>query len=116
MAAALLMPQAVQAVTIPAGYDYFNTDYGSVDMPGSGTIQLQGFHAWTAGSHGAIPLPAGALPAVRRWIEVQWLDQHGTVVGRLRSIGCQSSIGNMKNPCRTSIPSVARNASMDTMA
>jgi hypothetical protein len=85
IAAALLMPQALQAVTIPAGYDYFTTDYGSVVMPWGETnilIQLQGF-PWPGPPDPTqlFPLPSGALPPVRRWIEVQWLDQHGTTVG-----------------------------------
>jgi hypothetical protein len=82
IAAALVMPEAVQGNYIPAGWDYFSTDHGSVVMPGVGTVQLQGF-AWPGPPDPTLlfPLPPGALPPVRRWIEVQWRDQHGNVVG-----------------------------------
>ena len=50
-------------------------------MPGGGTVQLQGF-AWPGPFDPTqlFPLPSGALPAVRRWVEIQWLDPHGTAV------------------------------------
>jgi len=114
MAAALLMPQAVQAAYIPAGYDYFSTDHGTVVMPGIGTIQLQGF-AW----HGPFdptqlfPLPAGALPPVRRWVEVQWLDQHGTAVGPDSRHKVSQVVLEHEEPVPYFDTIVSRNASVD---
>ena len=81
LAAALLMPQAAQAAYIPAGYDYFCTDNGSVVMPGIGTVQLQGF-AWPGASDPTLLFPLPALPPVGEVLfQVTWLDQHGNVVG-----------------------------------
>lgn len=87
IAAALLMTQPAQAVEIPAGYDYFDTDmeYSGVTIPGIGHIPLMGFAVPGPPDPMALfPLPEDAKPPTTKQLvgfQVTWLDPHGTVVG-----------------------------------